>query len=293
MSRGYNNWNRTFMAKEPGRFPIPPEDEAGSHWHRVDIMRLRFHPAFALPSDQVCPQSNVGPSFIPLYAEQIEISAPAGLSMIELIVNGRYRTHIEYLDQHPTQMVITVPQMKHHCHCKPSERLRLEVTTINQQTEALDDVDKFMTDHIVNIPGIQGSVIKSNGFGHRGLNGTESIVAFQGTQLLSIRVHHGSFLDGIVFRWSDSSETLIGKRGGGHTDFYLQPGEEVSGFVVRSGAWVDGIQIKTSMGRMSPWFGGQGGGLHVVEPPQGYTLVGMYGSAAGWMDQLGIFYRKQ
>ena len=26
MSRGYNNWNRTFMVKEPGRAPIPPHD---------------------------------------------------------------------------------------------------------------------------------------------------------------------------------------------------------------------------------------------------------------------------
>lgn len=32
MSRGFNNWNRTFMAKEPGYGPIPPEDEKGSHW---------------------------------------------------------------------------------------------------------------------------------------------------------------------------------------------------------------------------------------------------------------------
>lgn len=32
MSRGYNNWNRTFVAKEPGLAPIPPEKEAGSHW---------------------------------------------------------------------------------------------------------------------------------------------------------------------------------------------------------------------------------------------------------------------
>lgn len=32
MSRGYNNLNRTFVAKEPGRQPIPPQEEEGSHW---------------------------------------------------------------------------------------------------------------------------------------------------------------------------------------------------------------------------------------------------------------------
>lgn len=32
MSRGYNNLNRTFVAKEPGFGPIPPEAEEGSHW---------------------------------------------------------------------------------------------------------------------------------------------------------------------------------------------------------------------------------------------------------------------
>ncbi|KAI9493023.1 putative peptidase family-domain-containing protein [Zychaea mexicana] len=301
MSRGYNNWNRTFAAKEPGRAPIPPEDEAGSHWHRVDIVRLRFLPAFRLPSDgPVGKPHPMGPSFIPLDQEQIELSAPAGLSMVELIVNGRYRTHFEYVDADGPvqQLLLSLQQLKQQCNCKPNECLRLEATTKNQQTEVIDDVDRFLREHTVQLPGIQGVVVKSDGLGHRGLGGTESMAVFHHgyshpqKQLICVRVHHGTFLDGLVFRWSDGSETLIGKRGGGSTEFYMQSGEFVSGFVVRSGAWVDGLQIKTTTGRSSPWFGGQGGGMHVLEAPQGYVIVGMYASAAAWMDQLGIFYQK-
>ena len=243
----------------------------------------------------------MGPSFIPLDQENIELSAPAGLSMLELIVNGRYRTHLEYTEneqQRPRRMLLSIQQIKQQCQCKPNEQLRLEATTINQQTEAIDDVDSFLRDHCVQLPGIPGSVVKSDGCGHRGLGGKESVAVFhsssQQKQLTSIRVHHGSFLDGLVFRWSDGSETLIGKRGGGCSEFYMQePGEFITGFIVRSGAWVDGLQIKTTAGRTSPWYGGQGGGMHVLEAPEGYALVGMYGSAARWMDHVGIFYQKR
>ncbi|KAI7858217.1 putative peptidase family-domain-containing protein [Circinella umbellata] len=302
MSRGYNNWNRTFVAKEPGKAPISSDDEAGSHWHRVDIVRLRFHPAFRIPSDgPVGSPHPIGPSFIPLDQENIELSAPAGLSMLELSVNGRYRTHLEFIEkeQQSTRIALSIQQLKQQCQCKPNDQLGLEATSINQQTKTIDNVDTFLRNHSVQLPGIKGSVIKSDGYGHRGLGGKESLAVFHNSlskqkQLMCIRVHHGSFLDGLVFRWSDNSETLIGKRGGGCSEFYMQePGEFITGFIVRSGAWVDGLQIKTTTGRLSPWYGGQGGGMNILEAPQGYTLVGMYGSIAQWMDQVGIFYQKK
>jgi hypothetical protein len=96
----------------------------------------------------------------------------------------------------------------------------------------------------------------------------------------------------MVFRWSDGSQNVLGKRGGGATEFELKPGEYPIKFVVRSGAWIDGLQIVTNTGRASPWFGGSGGGLAEIEAPAGYQLVGLYATAGHWMDSFGIMYNS-
>jgi hypothetical protein len=299
MSRGYNNWNRTFMVKEPGRAPIPPHDEDGSHWHRVDMLRLRFHGSFRIPEDgSWAPKSNVGPTFAPLEHNKIAIIAPAGLSMVELIVNGSYRTHFEWPEpaEQPTFYPLDIDHLKKQAKCGPHERLRLEVTSCISQSEQIDDVDEFLRSHIVVVPGIPGPVFKSNELGHKGLGGNQesSVILLSNPQryLRSIRVHHGGFFDGMVFRWSDGSQNVLGKRGGGATEFELKPGEYPIKFVVRSGAWIDGLQIVTNTGRASPWFGGSGGGLAEIEAPAGYQLVGLYATAGHWMDSFGIMYNS-
>jgi hypothetical protein len=43
-------------------------------------------------------------------------------------------------------------------------------------------------------------------------------------------------------------------------DVDVRRGEYISGFVVRSGFWIDGIQILTSLGRKSPVYGNAHGG---------------------------------
>lgn len=233
--------------------------------------------------------------FIPLDDSRLDVVAPAGLSMLEFRVNGEYRCHYEYLGEQPDRLTLSLQEIKRACQCNnPSDRIELEATIIRQQIENLADVDKFLREHaFVQLPGIPGTVIKSNCCGLGGLSGQKqsfTVVFQQG--LRSIRVHHGAFMDGFVFRWSDGTETVLGKRGGGHTDIAMAPGEHIAGFVVRSGAWVDGLQIKTNFGRVTRWFGGKGGGLRLLEPPAGYRIVGMYATAGAWMDQIGLYYKK-
>lgn len=40
----------------------------------------------------------------------------------------------------------------------------------------------------------------------------------------------------------------------------IRRGEYITGFVVRSGFWIDAIQVLTSLGRRSPLFGNPHGG---------------------------------
>ena len=118
--------------------------------------------------------------------------------------------------------------------------------------------------------------------------------AIQQTKLMTqVRIFHGFALDGVEFVYEDSTSQLFGKRGGtpGGSEFNLgktlvlssliangstvvlsvsersanstqdtRRGECITGFYVRSGFWVDGIAIMTSLGRKSAVFGNATGG---------------------------------
>lgn len=298
MSRGYNNLNRTFVAKEPGRQPIPPQDEEGSHWHRLDVMRLRFHPAFRLPQDGPTGGrvNQSSPSFVPLEGGQFQVIAPAGLSMLEMNVNGHYRTHYEFLQDQPKSMNLSIKDICDSCRCNPNDKISLEAMSINQQAKSVDNLNEFLNSHGVRLPGVDGVVIKSDTFGGQSEGSTRSTSIFMRDnrfkQAVRITVHHGSFLDGFIIHWNDGSRDIVGKTGGGRSDFDIRAGERIQGIVVRSGAWIDGIQFKLSSGRVSEWYGGHGGSISVVEAPAGYEMVGIFSTANDWMEQIGIFYRR-
>jgi hypothetical protein len=259
-------------------------------------MRLRFHPAFRIPQDgpkgKINPSS---PSFVPLEGGQFQVVAPAGLSMIEINVEGKYRTHFEFLENQPKTITLSMNDICARCKCTPKEKISLEAMSINQQHKTLDSLNEFLNSHDVRLPGVDGIAIKSDTFGGSSEGATKSMSIFMKDgkfkQAVRISVHHGSFLDGFIIHWNDGSKDTVGKTGGGRSDFDVIPGEKIQGIVLRCGAWIDGLQFKFSSGRLSPWYGGQGGSPVLVEAPQGYEMVGFYSTANSWMDQIGIYYR--
>merc|ERR1711881_829393 len=106
----------------------------------------------------------------------------------------------------------------------------------------------------------------------------------------SVKVYHGLALDGIEFCHEDGSSQLFGARGGkpGGDEFVLDTriGETIAGFYIRAGAWIDGLQIITTMtGRKSPIYGdATGGSGHTLIPPTGYRVMGISGSFGQWVD---------
>ncbi|CEP16567.1 hypothetical protein [Parasitella parasitica] len=299
MSRGYNNWNRTFVAKEPGFAPISPEQEAGSHWHRLDIMRLRFHPAFRVPQDgPIGSRSPSKPSVVALEGGQFQVIAPAGISLLEMDVEGQYRSHFEFLQEQPRVVTFNIKDICDRCQCSANEKISLHAVCINQETKDIDDLNSFLNSHGgVYLPGVSGPVLKSDIFGNESDQGMAKYTAIfyrnnRPRQLKCILVNHGAFLDGFTLIYDDGSQDQIGTTGGGRTQFDVERGEHIQGLVVKSGAWIDGVQFKLSSGRLSPWFGGNGGGPSQIHAPQGYDIVGIFGSAKNWMEQIGIFYRR-
>lgn len=261
-------------------------------------MRLRFHPGFRIPEDgpQGTP-SPAGPTFIPLENGQFQIVAPAGLASLELFVNDQYRTHYEFLKEQPKTIVFSLQDICQRCQCGMNERVSLKSICANLKEKDVSNLQEFLNSRGVQLPGVDGHVLKSDKFGNPNEEGATkyNAVFVKGSrykQLKTLVVNHGAFLDGFTFIYDDGSRETVGKQGGGRTEFQVMPGERVQGLVVRCGAWIDGIQFKLSSGRTTPWFGGNGGGLHVVDAPQGYEIVGIFGSAKDWMEQVGIYYRR-
>ncbi|KAK6455186.1 zinc metallo proteinase [Scheffersomyces xylosifermentans] len=85
---------------------------------------------------------------------------------------------------------------------------------------------------------------------------------------------------------------VIGNEKPHYSEFILAPGEVITKFHFRNGAWVDAIQFELNNGRKSEMFGkADGGHLSTLEAPgSGYTIVGMYAYVGGWVDGIGILY---
>lgn len=89
--------------------------------------------------------------------------------------------------------------------------------------------------------------------------------AKQNNRVLSrIAVYHGPTLDGLEFIYDDASTQMIGhKQEDGRTDVFevdIRKGEYLTGFNLRVGAEIEGIQFLTSVGRKSAMFGNRQGG---------------------------------
>ncbi|TKA71644.1 hypothetical protein B0A49_05324 [Cryomyces minteri] len=115
--------------------------------------------------------------------------------------------------------------------------------------------------------------------------------------LLKIKIYHGFCLDGLEFFYEDGTSQLFGKRGGkpGGSTFELDTkrAEVVMGFYLRAGVWIDGIQILTNLGRRSEIYGNATGGSgHMLVPPRGYSIAGVYGSCAQWVDGFGLIISR-
>lgn len=154
------------------------------------------------------------------------------------------------------------------------------------------------------VGGLLGrSAFRSSRLGKSQMEGStpQEVVFTSATKLERVMtrviVYHGRSLDGIEFLYDDDSRQLFGKRGGkpGGDTFELdvRRGEYISGFYVRSGFWIDGIQILTSLGRRSPVYGdAHGGSGNNLVPPRGYTICGVAGSCGPWVDGFSVLITK-
>lgn len=316
MLRDYVTLNRTFTCREPystrtkspGKRLVLPNDECA--WHRLDTLRFRFHPCFSIPSDVHVADGCVQVWNVDNSQGGVIATSRAGIAWIELYTENdelcrHWKEWPENDNQYPRQVSLNEAELRG---LLPKEkrvgRLKLEIFSAGGGKHVVEDFNQLANQKLarVRLPdgrfGYRGSKL-----GYSQMEGSEpqelilESAHIQTKLLLSIRVYHGFALDGIEFFYEDTTTQLFGKRGGkpGGSEFALDTrrGESLIGFALRAGLWIDGLQILTSLGRKSEWFGNPNGGSgHTLIPPRGYTIGGISGSCAQWVDGFSLIITR-
>jgi len=245
MLRDYVRFGRSFITKEPfstrtkiqGLKVCLPNDECG--WHRLDALRFRFHPCFRLPSD-ASPSSDDSVQVWPVENGKILFTASSGIAFMELYAEGENFCHnfVEYLNTEsssnglPKQISTTESELRQRVFGTEKEKkkkIRLVVVSGALGSYTVEDVGQLRSKNsLVKLPKSQ-SGYKSGKLGHSTLDGSEpeqvllESAFIQSKLLTSIKVYHGSALDGIEFCYEDATSQLFGKRGGkpGGDEFVL------------------------------------------------------------------------
>jgi len=316
MLRDYVTLNRTFTCREPystrtkstGQRLVLPNDEC--RWHKLDVLRFRFHPCFRIPIDS--PNIN-GDGSVQVWTVDVSqggviATSKSGIAWVELYTEGEEVCHYwkefpEQDNQYPRQVALEENSLRS---LLPKEkqklRLKLEVYSAGGGKHVVEDFSQLSNqkNSRVKIPdgrwGYRGGKL-----GYSQMQGSQphevifDYVHIQTKLLLTIKVYHGSAVDGLEFVYEDTHTQLFGKRGGSMTEFALdtRKGELLLGFSLRAGLWIDGLQILTSLGRKSEWYGNPNSGSgHTLIPPRGYTIGGISGSCAQWLDGFSLIITR-
>lgn len=245
--------------------------------YRVDCLRLRHHPCFRLPTDPVTATLHDNPQ---IYAIEngVFASASSGIFLVEVHTDNIYRVHMEFTTKIEREVLLLESELRERLpqSCR-SKAMKLKIYSAGQGQTTIDDFSATKGAK-VQLPNGYGVAFKSSLLGLSDTCGSKPQEIFlhtltPGRMLTSIRVFHSLALDGLEFMYEDSSSQLFGHRGneGGSgksevSDFSLdtRKGESLLGFCVRSGSYVDGVEILTSLGRRSHLFGNPHGGTRYV-----------------------------
>ncbi|KAK2754042.1 hypothetical protein FQN54_007211 [Arachnomyces sp. PD_36] len=316
MLRDYVRFNRTFTVREsystrvkaPGLRLCTSPDE--SKWHRLDTLRFRFHPCFRLATDPP-PNPDTSIQVWPVENGKIMLTAASGIAFIELYAEGddACKSFIEYVGSEggnsgaPRQVTVSESELRQQLPDKKrSKKLRVEIYSGCLSRHTISDISLLKAKRsTVKLPNGQTGY-KGNKLGSASVEGSkeEQLIlecAFIQTKLLtSIKIHHGSAVQGIEFCYEDSTSQLFGNKDGTEKNefvFDTRRGEILLGFYVRLGSCIEGIEVLTSLGRKSGVFGKSKAGTgHTLMPPRGYSVAGVTGSHGSRLDSLSLIITR-
>ncbi|KAL2263118.1 hypothetical protein VTK26DRAFT_8139 [Humicola hyalothermophila] len=319
MARDYVRLNRSFLAREAYSTrtrskggPVSQEDECT--WHRLDCLRLRSHPCFRLPNDPpVNPDASV--QGWPSEGSTLTVTASSGVAFVEIFGEGDNECHtwVEYPSENGgVRRMVTLSEQDLRSRLPEGKRkgkLRISVKSWGGGKLDVDDFGKLCSKEESclklpsALPGLPKFAFRGNKLGQSRMEGSEPhefvfrSALHQDRVLSRVIIYHGSAVDGLEFVYDDDSRQLFGKRGGkpggDSFDMDIRRGEYITGFFVRSGFWIDAIQVLTSLGRRSPLYGNaHGGDPHTLLPPRGFNICGVTGSCGPWLDGFSVIITR-
>ena len=226
-----NEWgtlNRTFLSREPystrtkkqGLQPCLPEHETS--WHRLDTLRFRSHPCFRLVSDLPMSAED-GVQVWAIDQGRLLVTAKSGISFIEIFPEGQgacelWNEYKEGPEGYPKQILLTENELRGRLPPDlKQKKLRLDIFSHGRGRYTVEDVKCALAK--VKMPhGQPGFLGPKYGESRMEDSQPQELLlphAYEQKKLLvSIKVYHGSALDGLEFCYEDRSSLLFGKRGG-------------------------------------------------------------------------------
>jgi hypothetical protein len=241
MLRDYVTLNRSFTTREPYSTRtkskgglVLPKDECS--WHRLDCLRFRGHPCFALPTDP--PRQNDDSVQVwPVDNGNVIVTAAAGVAYVEIFTQGDEfcRTWQEFGDGNGNgpiqrQVVLTEQELRYRLpEDKRKSKLKLSIKSCAGGSHEVEDFG-LLASKASRVKFSNGQLaFRSSKLGLSQMDGSrpEEVVfdstLYQTKLMTQVRVYHGYALDGIEFVYEDSTSQLFGKRGGqpGGSEFNL------------------------------------------------------------------------
>lgn len=274
MLRDYVRLNRTFCVREPystrtkspGMRVCKQEDECG--WHRLDILRFRYHPCFRVPGDEPVAKTDDGVQYYGVDNGRLIVQANSGVAFIETRLDGddlchQWSEHLSPDPRNPSlprQVIINEADIRAKLpEDKKKSRISLSIWSGGaSMVEIKDLADVLSPKNIIVLPpvklgpknddGLMMSMVgKSFGDRRQGFKskklGTSSMEGshpheiilqsciYQSKLLLSVKIWAGFAVDGIEFCYEDNTTQLFGKSGGSVHEFPLG---EVDSLVFRA-----------------------------------------------------------
>ncbi|KAI1130144.1 metallopeptidase [Nemania abortiva] len=315
MARDFITFNRAFVVREAYSTrtkskggPVEPKDEPT--WHRLDLLRYRFHPLFRNATDKL-PYPDGTVHGWAVEKDKLLVTASSGLLCTEIFTEGDEvcTTWIEHpRDGHMLRRTTLIEaELRDRLpEDKRRSKLKIVVRSLGGGELVIGDLHELCTKSSLKLTsGPLGKVaFRSTKIGASQLKDSEpQEVVFSNAMtsvnriLTSVTVYHGDAVDGLEFHYDDGSSQLFGRRGGKTSGdrfiMDIRNAEVIVGFAVRAGSWIDAIQIITSTSRKSTLFGNaDGGSLHTLLVPNGFKICGVSGSCADWLDSFSLLITR-
>ncbi|TVY73332.1 putative zinc metalloproteinase [Lachnellula suecica] len=241
MLRDYVTLNRSFTIREPYSTRtkskgglVLPKDECT--WHRLDCLRFKGHPCFALPTDPPR-QSDDSVQVWPVDNGNVIVTAASGVAYLEIFTQGDDLCHFwqEFGDGNGNgpiqkQVVLTEQELRGRLpEDRKKSKLKLSIKSIAGGSHEVEDFGQLASKASrFKLPNGQ-LAFRSSKLGLSQMEGSQPDEVVFGstvhqTKLMTcVRVYHGFALDGIEFFYEDATSQLFGKKGGeaGGSEFNL------------------------------------------------------------------------